>query len=230
MNKATASAVSVMLAATVVLAGCSKAGKTEADKTQAALGDEIVVDPTMTADGAAAGAEKGTALSVDSRSPEAIAATRKAAADLAGGLRELPAPVRSSASGLSESAALAAQITPASKAAKTDCAAKSQYGKGWAQKLPAELPLYPRATVQEAAGTDSDGCALRVVSFGTPVAQQDVIGFYRAMALKAGYSADYRLDGGDQVVGGKKGGQAYVVFARKQANGVTEVDLITSGH
>jgi len=229
MNKATASAMGVALAASVVLAGCSKS-RTEADKTQAALGDEIVVDPTMTAESGAPGTEKGIALSPDSRSPQAIAAARKAAADLTGGLRELPAPVKGSASQLSESAAAAAQITPAAKAEKTDCAAKAQYGKDWAAKLPAELPLYPHAAVQEAAGTDNDGCALRVVSFGTPVDQQDVIGFYRTMALKAGYSADYRLDGGDQVVGGKKGGQAYVVFARKQANGVTEVDLITSGH
>ncbi|WP_395330473.1 hypothetical protein WBP06_17960 [Novosphingobium sp. BL-8H] len=229
MNQATASAVGMMLAVTVVLAGCSKAGKTEADKTQAALGDAIVVDPTMTAESGAAGAEKGIVLSPDSRSSQAIEATRKAAADLAGGLRELPEPVKGSASQLSAVAAAAAQTTPAAKAAKTDCTTKVQYGPDWAQKLPAELPLYPRAAVQEAAGTDSDGCALRVVSFGTPVAQQDVIGFYRAMALKAGYSADYRLDGGDQVVGGGKGGQAYVVFARKQSNGVTEVDLITSG-
>lgn len=142
----------------------------------------------------------------------------------------MPTPIKGSAAQLSQGAATAAQITPAARTAKTDCAAKAQYAQGWAGKLPAEFPLYPQATVQEAAGTDSDGCALRVVSFGTPVDQQEVIGFYRTMALKAGYSADYRLDGSDRVLGGSKGGRAYVVYARKQGDGVTEVDLVTSGH
>ncbi|WP_395393228.1 hypothetical protein WBP07_18470 [Novosphingobium sp. BL-8A] len=229
MNKAAVSIVGITLAATVALAGCSKAHKTDAEASQAALGDAIVVDPTMTAEGAGTAQENGIALAPGNRSPQAIAAARKAAAGLAGEIRALPAPVKGSASQLSASAAAAAQITPAARTAKTDCAAKAQYDKGWAGKLPAELPLYPQATLQEAAGTDGDGCALRVVSFGTPVDQQDVIGFYRAMALKAGYSADYRLDGSDQVLGGKRGGQAYVVYARKQADGVTEVDLVTSG-
>ncbi len=215
MNRSTASVVGITLAAAIALAGCSKAHKTDAEASQAALGDAIVVDPTMTAEGNPA--------------PQAIAAARKAAVNLAGEIRALPAPIKGSASQLSANAAAAAQITPAARTAKTDCAAKVQYDKGWAGKLPAELPLYPQAAVQEAAGTDGDGCALRVVSFGTPVDQLDVIGFYRTMALKAGYSADYRLDGSDQVLGGKRGGQAYVVYARKQANGLTEVDLVTSG-
>ncbi|TCM17308.1 hypothetical protein EDF56_106425 [Novosphingobium sp. PhB165] len=229
MTRAAASVVGLMLAAAI--AGChAKSDKPAVDKTEATLGDRIVVDPAMTGESTSAAPESGITLSPASRSPESVEAARQSAAELAGGLQPLPTPTRGSASALAQRVAATAQVSPAARAAKTDCAGKVQYAAAWGTRLPAELPLYPRAAVQEAAGTDADGCALRVVSFGTPVGAGDVIGFYRAMALKAGYTAEYRLDGSDSVLGGDKAGRAYVVYARKQANGVTEVDLATSGH
>ena len=223
MKKATASIVGITLAATLVLGGCKKADQPGVGETEASLGDQIVVDPDMTGEGAS------VALSSASRAPQAVAAARKSAADVAGGLKQVPDAIRGSASELAQGAAIAAQVTAATRTAKTDCSAKVQYASDWAKKLPAELPLYPHGAVQEAAGTDADGCALRVVSFGTAVTPEDVIAFYNTMAQKGGYSAEYRLDGSDRVLGGRKDGRAYVVYARKQANGVTEVDLITSG-
>ncbi|MFD2135337.1 hypothetical protein ACFSLT_09085 [Novosphingobium resinovorum] len=104
-----------------------------------------------------------------------------------------------------------------------------QYSNTWAAKLPAELPVYPRAAVQEAAGIDGQGCALRVVNFATPVSVSDVVSFYYTKALGAGYGAEYKIDGGDSVLGGSKGGKAYVVYARKLDSGLTEVDLVASG-
>jgi len=53
--------------------------------------------------------------------------------------------------------------------------------------------------------------------------------FYYSMAQRGGYTAEYRVDGGDHVIGGRKGGQAFVAYARKLGSGVTEVDLVTSG-
>ena len=226
MNKATSGIAVITLAATLALGGCKKAEQPGAGETGAALGDQIVVDPEVTGGAGEAG---NVTLSPASRAPQAVAAARKSAAELSGGLAALPDAIKGSAAELAQAAAQAAQASPAARAARTDCSAKVQYSRDWAKKLPAEFPLYPQGAVQEAAGIDAEGCRLRVVSFGTAVPSEDVIAFYNTMARKGGYSAEYRLDGSDRVLGGRKQGQAYVVYARKQANGVTEVDLVVSG-
>ena len=95
--------------------------------------------------------------------------------------------------------------------ASADCTKKAEYSATWAAKLPKDLPVYPRGAVQEAAGTDADGCHLLVVNYVSPVTPKDVIDFYFTKATGAGYGAEYRMDGSDHVIGGRKGGQAYVV-------------------
>ena len=125
--------------------------------------------------------------------------------------------------------ATAAQVAEAAKTGKVDCAGKAEYSMKWASSLPEALGVYPRGAVQEAAGTDSDGCRMRVVSFATPVAPEDVIDFYFTRVRAAGYDAKHSLDGKDHVLGGSKGSAAYLIYARKLDNGVTEVDLIASG-
>ena len=225
------------LTAALALAGCdqedAKPAPAESDPALSrALGDQIMVDPGLAG-------ERGAALAVDEghitlppldRSPEAIAAATTKAADTFGGsLLPPPRPATGGAGALSEGAATAAQVARSSKLARTDCAAKVQYSATWAARLPAEFPVYPRGEVQEAAGIDGDGCALRVVNFLTPVAPDDVIRFYYTSARKRGYDAQYRLDGSDHVLGGRKDGKAYVAYVRQQQNGITEVNLVTSG-
>jgi len=151
-------------------------------------------------------------------------------AQAGGNLKSAPPAQTGSTSSLVESAATAAQVAQSAKAASADCTKKAQYSATWAAKLPKDLPVYPRGAVQEAAGTDADGCRLRVVNFVSPVTPKDVIDFYFTKATGAGYGAEYRMDGADHVLGGRKGGQAYVVYARKLGNGLTEVDLVASGN
>lgn len=235
--KNTARLMALGLAGTLVLAGCNSDKKkpegAETDPAMSgALGDQIMVDPDMAGqDGAALAANGGQiTLPPEDRSPEAVAAAKADAAAVVGGkLSAAPQPQKGGAAALTEAAATAAQVAQASKAARTDCAAKVEYSNTWAARLPAEIPVYPRGAVREAAGTDRDGCALRVVNYATPVAPGDVMSFYYTMAGRGGYGADYRLDGNDHVIGGRKGGRAFVVYARKLDNGVTEVDLVTSG-
>lgn len=225
------------LAGTLMLAGCgSDKKKPEGFETDpalsGALGDQIMVDPDMTGEnGAALGTGGGQiTLPPEERSPEAIRAAKADATHVAGGtLSPMPQPAKGGAAVLTEAAATAAQVAQAAKAAHTDCASKVAYSNTWAARLPAEIPVYPRGAVQEGAGTDSQGCALRVINYATPVSPEDVMSFYYTMANKAGYGAEYRLDGSDHVLGGRKGGKAYVVYARKLGSGVTEVDLVTSG-
>lgn len=235
--KQPASLVALGLAGILLLTGCGTKDKkptgTESDPAlSGALGDRITVDPEMAGQQGAALAPSGGQITLPphDRTPEAIEAAKAKAAELFGGaLRSLPQPVQGGAATLTEGAATAAQVAQASKAARTDCSAQVQYSNTWAARLPKEMPVYPRGAVQEAAGVDSDACALRVVNYVTPVSPGDVIAFYYTSASKGGYSAEYKLDGKDHVLGGRKDDRAYVVYARKLDSGVTEVDLVTSG-
>lgn len=225
------------LAGVLLLAGCdsspeSKDGVEQDPAVSGALGDQIMVDPDLAGqDGGAVSPEGGSAdLPPEQRSPEAIKAAIAEATKMVGGaLKSAPQPAAGGTSSLVEGAATAAQVAQEARAASTDCAEKVQYSATWAAKLPSAFPVYPRGAVQEAAGTDNDGCKLRVVNFVTPVTPGDVIDFYFTRAGSGGYSTEYHMDGSDHVLGGKRGGAAYLLYARKLANGLTEVDLIASG-
>lgn len=226
------------LASVALLAGCSDADKNDAEAASddpamtGALGDQIMVDPDLAGQNGAAMSASGNVVDLppEQRSPEAIAAARQEAAKKAGGtLQSAPEPAGGGTSSLVETAATAAQVAEASKAASTDCAARVEYSMSWATRLPAALAVYPRGAVQEAAGIDAAGCALQVVNFVTPVAPGDVVDFYYTQVRRAGYGAEYKMDGDDHVLGGSKGSAAYLVYVRKLDNGLTEVDLIASG-
>jgi len=201
-----------------------------------ALGDQIMVDPDLTGQnrGNAAIAGGGPAtgeIPANRRTPEAIAAAKADAAKLAGGtLRIAPAPGSTADSASAAMAGTAGSLAEiAGSGMGTDCGSKVDYTATWAAKLPAAFPVYPRGAVQEAAGTDKDGCRLRVVNFLTPVAVSDVINFYYTRAASSGFATEYKLEAQDHVLGGSKGAAAYLIYARKLPNGLTEVDLIANG-
>ena len=200
-----------------------------------ALGDQIMVDPDL------AGQNRGNAalggggpangeLPVQSRTPEAIAAAKADAARLLGGtVPSAPAPQASASASHADGALTAAALGGTLPGSGTNCPGNAEYTANWAARLPAALPIYPRGHLQEAAGTDKGGCRLRVVNFITPVGIKGVIDFYYGSSRSAGYAARYRLEGDDHVLGGTKGTAAYVIYARQLTNGLTEVDLVTSG-
>lgn len=197
-----------------------------------ALGDQIMVDPDLATQnrGNAALTGGGPAtgeIPNEKRTPEFIAAAKAEAAKLAGGAIQV-APAAGSA-GEGSSAETVGQLADVLPGNGADCAAKVDYSAGWAVKLPQALPVYPRGHVQEAAGTDRDGCRLRVVNFLTPVGVEDVVNFYYTRARASGFDAEHRMEGGDHVLGGSKGSAAYMVHARKLENGLTEVDLVANG-
>jgi len=227
-----------MLGAAVLLAGCGdskKPAKAEGDPAlSGALGDQIMVDPDLagqnqSGDGVTAGSNS-VELPPEQRSPEAIAAAKAEALRLAGTIETAPAPQGSDdVPAMVEQTATAAQVAENAKADRVDCSGKAEYSASWANALPEPLKVYPRGAVQESAGTDKDGCRLRVVSFVTPVGADDVVNFYYTRVRKAGYDASHRLDGGDHVLGGRKAGAAYMVYVRGLENGLTEVDVVTGG-
>ena len=207
----------------------------------AALGDQIMVDPDLAGQNRANSAVSANIgngeLPPEMRSPEAIARARAEALKLVGGpggMKKAPAAIESSGK-LPADAAYSIAARAAANPGNEDCtkaidyANPADYTTLWAAKLPATFPVYPQGSVQEAAGTDTGACALRVVSFITPVPLGEVIDFYYTRAAAGGFKTQHLQDGDDDVLGGVKGKQSFTVYARKLPTGLTEVDLVTSG-
>jgi hypothetical protein len=110
------------------------------------------------------------------------------------------------------------------------CGVPFQMGNDWAQRLPAEFPLYPGATVTEAAGVNAGNCRMRVVSFTTGDNPQRVLDFYSQAAQRAGFDAERQTRDGDQVLGGTNQGSdgAYYLIVTPREHGA-EADLIVNG-
>jgi len=110
------------------------------------------------------------------------------------------------------------------------CAANIQYGAAWAQRLPADLPLYPQARVTEAAGTDGGACQLRVVSFSSPQPMGTMLDWYYTRAIRAGYTSEHQVDGDEHILGGtrERDAGAYVVYLTARPDGGTDVDLVAN--
>lgn len=101
------------------------------------------------------------------------------------------------------------------------------YSATWANRLPADLPLYPNAAVIEAAGKATATCRMRVVSFRSSAAPAKLIDWYYTRATAARYSAEHLTDGRMQVLGGARGGDAYMLYVTPRQRGGADVDLVT---
>jgi hypothetical protein len=200
-----------------------------------ALDDLLMVDPDLVGQNRASNAailpDGDGSIPVEDSSPEAIAAARADALALVGGrgsMRQAPAP-REAAGGLPSGARLTAAALAAATGSSRDCADALTYTAAWAAKMPETFPVYPRGATQEAAGTDSGRCALRVVNFTTPVPLDEVIDFYFTRADKAGYSARHEIAGGETTLGGSKGAAGFFVHAARRDDGMTVAHLVVSG-
>lgn len=113
---------------------------------------------------------------------------------------------------------------------KGTCDAKLQYGAAWANRMPPEFPVYPRGRVKEAGGVDGGICDIRVASFTTSAAMQNVIDYYYTRARKSGYNAEHQIRGGEHVLGGTRDndGGAYFITFNKAAGGGTAVDIVAN--
>ena len=111
----------------------------------------------------------------------------------------------------------------------TACGARFDYGAQWANRLPAEFPLYPGARVTEAAGNNTGNCRMRVVTFHTADPNDRVLAHYHALAARAGYSVEQQQRGGDRVLGGtnSRTDGAYYLIVTPAENG-SDVALIVN--
>lgn len=194
----------------------------------ASLADQILVDPAL-AQGSNGNAVRPPPRPDSGATPPVDIASIPDTVDQAT-LRRAPAatadcPECKAATGALTLGELAGrQRTPGT----ADCTATVGYSAAWANRLPADLPLYPDARVVEAAGASSNGCRLRVVSFVSSAGVPKVIDWYYTRATGAGYSAGHKAAGAERVLAGTRGRDAYVVFANPRAGGGTEVDLVVN--
>lgn len=116
----------------------------------------------------------------------------------------------------------------AAQPARRGCAAIT-YSAAWANRLPADLPLYPDARVTEAAGIATGPCSVRAVSFASGAAAVKLIDWYFTRARAAGYRPEHRAENGVELLGGTRGDAAFVVYVTARPGGGSDVDLVVNG-
>ncbi len=104
------------------------------------------------------------------------------------------------------------------------------YDIGWANRLPAHLPLYPGAALKDAAGADDPKCTIRAATFATGTDAGPVLDFYHTLVRRAGFSVEHvELDGGHALKGTRtKDGAAFYLALRSAPGGGVEADLVAS--
>ncbi|MEH6827008.1 hypothetical protein [Parasphingorhabdus sp.] len=191
-----------------------------------ALEDAILVDPDLT-DQANRNAIRGANGAADGSVPPGTGEDGRAVAKAVLGGKILSAPTPRQMTSDDEGLTLGdkAELQEA-RQNKPVCKEKLTYDMGWANKMPPEFMVYPKANVQEAAGK----CDLRVVSFTTATPIKSIVDYYYTQAKRGGYDAEYLLRGTEHVLGGSKANadDAYVITLNKRSGGGTVVDIVAS--
>jgi hypothetical protein len=227
----------LLLLLPLALAACGRAADNEDDAASAngvdpalasALQDQIMVDPAL-GQQANGDAVRPPGQPYSAGVPADGVAAGGAVKD--GDLMKTPAPVQADKSNAGNEAVTLGGLAARQKDSRTaGCAANLQYAAGWANRLPADLPLYPQARVSEAAGADGGACALRVVSFSSPQPMQAMLDWYYTKAIKAGYTAEHQVDGDEHILGGtrERDSSAYVLYMTSRPDGGTDIDLVAN--
>lgn len=122
---------------------------------------------------------------------------------------------------------LAAEQAEISKDSFNGCALGVKYSMDYAAKLPADFPLYPKAQVNEAAGSDDNDCHLRAVTHSAPASIKELATHYAGAAARAGYRVASKAEGNGLMVSGKRaadGGAFYVILT--PVSGGSTADLV----
>jgi len=235
------------LSLAVALAGCGGAGERDAvasldeeltasvsgngdDPMLAiALEDPLMVDPQL------AGRANADSVRPPSQPYSApIPASDVAAAPIAdeAGLMTAPAPTADckQCTVARQSLTLGALAAGQPDRRTSGCVPGMRYAAGWANRLPADLPLHPAARVVEAAGNQAQGCALRAVTFNVSRPMATMLDWYFTQASKGGYASQHQADGGRHVLAGSRArdGAAYTAYMTERADGGTDIDLVAN--
>ncbi len=224
------------LALAGVLSACARSAAPEADDVTDPVIADALSDPLMTDPDLATQNRVGALLTgggvpmaqipLELVSNESRAAAKADATSLLGGDPGV-APAATGADGAKagETALLSWRQNFSGEA----CASRVGWTFGWASKMPAAMPVYPRGHVQEALGNSENGCTIRALNFRVAVSTEDVLAFYNAFARKAGFNPEHRADGDAHALIGKNGGSGFAVYVRPGPQGMSDVDLVTNG-
>jgi hypothetical protein len=176
----------------------------------AALEDQIMVDPALT------GQSNANAIRPTNEPMQS----------------PIPAEAGAHAAGDRQRVTLGQRATEQAKIDKTNfngCGIDVDYSMAWAAKLPEGLSLYPKARVEEAAGSDTDRCRLRAVTFTSTASPQALIDYYLGASKRVGYVSEMKIDGADRIVAGVRsdGAAYYIILAPRQGGGTT-ADLVAN--
>jgi hypothetical protein len=109
------------------------------------------------------------------------------------------------------------------------CQLDVSYSMDFAAKAPADLPLFPKGRVTEAAGSDTANCKLRAISYVAPSATAELVSYYGGIAKAAGYSFGDKMAGENHIVTGKRAADGAAFYAILTPAGTeTSVDLVAN--
>ena len=239
----------VLCASALALAACGGKGGTGADQLDneliggtadnqpdpaltSALEDQIMVDPALTQQ-SNDHSVRPPGGPVQAPIPPSATVAVPPQPPVGGRMLEAPAPARVAAGGARGAltlGALAEQQARGRKGANGGCTPNLEYSQAWAQRLPPDVPLYPDAVVSEAAGDDTPGCRIRIVSFSTSASAKAVIDYYYTKAIRSGFGARHLLQQADHILEGARNvdGSAYYLIVAARPAGGSDVDLITN--
>jgi hypothetical protein len=124
---------------------------------------------------------------------------------------------------------LAEQQAQLSKDKFNGCVLDVKYSMEFANRLPGDLPLYPRARVVEAAGSDAPNCRLRAVTYSTSATPKAMIDFYLTTARRAGFTAAHNDQTNEDMVSGTRDRDSAAFYAIIQPAGSgSSVDLVAN--
>lgn len=222
-------------------------GKGSDPEMNVAVEDRILVDPEL-AQSSNANAVKGAPAPLSgSVPPDASYEGGAASRDELKAAGNLSAPQAQSSSGNVAERGVTLGALAEQQAAANDMARRASlngeagsssgsgcgdisYGPAWAERLPAPFGLFPRARLVEAGGLENARCNIRAVSFTTPSPMQDIVDYYYNRARSAGFTAEYKKSGGENILGGTRNsdnGAYYILFSR-HAGGGTAVDIVAN--
>jgi hypothetical protein len=217
------SVLAALSAATLLLGGCgSGTDKAELDKIDAKLGGKTGADPALSA-------ALEDQIMVDPNlsgqaNEDSIRPTNEPFA----------APIPADPSGTGDAAeqtlgTLAEQQARVAKDKFNGCSLDVKYSVDFANRLPLELPLPQQARVAEAAGSDTEACRLRAVTYATTSAPTALISYYLTTARKAGYNVVQTREGSEALVSGTRDrdGAAFYAILQPAGSG-TSVDLVAN--
>lgn len=115
--------------------------------------------------------------------------------------------------------------------ARALCGAEFEPGAEWARRLPADVPLYPRSRVVEAAGTDAGGCRFRTVTFESADDHARLLAYYRGVAERGGFRFEQRPRGTDHMLAAvnDRTGTAFVLVVTPLERGSEGALVVDTG-